>query len=106
MEKPNLSEIAKIMQENMLRAQKRLAELKVTGKAGVPGEEFVEVEGNCLRQVSSVKINQGDTSIEVIQDLAKSAFNDFLQKVDKKTQEEVMADLGKGLNLPDNNELP
>lgn len=101
MSKPSLSEImeaAQKMQQNMKQTQQELGKLEVTGESGAG---LVTIRVNGLRQVIAVQLDPSllSETIEVMQALIASAFNDAMKKVEKRTEEKVM-DLAKGFNLP------
>lgn len=100
---PNLSlselmKEAEKMQQRMQEAQKQLAELTVTGKAG---GNMVEAEMNGRHEVRHIKIHASlmEEGPEMIGELVAAAINDAVRKVEKASQQKI-GELTAGLNLP------
>jgi nucleoid-associated protein EbfC len=95
----NLQRMAQQMQQEMLRVQGELEELKVDGSAGggvvqavVTGkQELVSVT------IDPSAVDPGD--VEMLQDLVVAAVNDAL-KASRQIGEEKMAAVTGGLRLP------
>ena len=96
----NLMKQAQAMQENMQKAQEELANIEVTGESG---GGLVKVSMTCRHDVKKVSIDpelMGDADDrEMLEDLVAAAVNDAVRKAEK-AQQEKMADLTGGLNIP------
>ena len=96
----NLMKQAQEMQENMQKAQAELANLEVTGESG---GGMVSLVMTCRHDVKSVSIDPqllGDIDDkEMLEDLIAAAVNDAVRKAEK-TQQEKMAGLTGGLDIP------
>jgi DNA-binding YbaB/EbfC family protein len=101
----NLMKQAQKVQEELQKAQARLAEEEVTGEAG-GGMVSVTMTGRHeARRVSidAALFEEGDR--EMIEDLVAAAVNDAARKVEQATQEK-MAGVAGGMNLPPGMKLP
>ncbi len=100
----NLMKQAQKMQEEMQKAQERLAQEEVTGESG---GGLVKVVMNGKHEVRRVGIDDSLLSDdkEMLEDLIAAAVNDAVQRVAEKTQEN-MAGLTSGLSLPPGFKLP
>ena len=96
----NLMKQAQEMQENMQKAQAELANLEFTGESG---GGMVSLVMTCRHDVKSVSIDPqllGDIDDkEMLEDLIAAAVNDAVRKAEK-TQQEKMAGLTGGLDIP------
>ncbi len=105
-----LMQQAKKMQEELLKSQQELAQVKVVGQSGAG---LVEVVISCSYEIISVKIdpslfkdiNTADVSEDVstVQDLVAAAFNHAFVQIQEKTQNNMgqLKDmLPPGMNLP------
>ena len=94
---------AQQMQENMRKAQEKLAQQEVEGQSGAG---MVKVLMTCSHDVKRVTI---DPSVmddrEMLEDLIAAAMNDASKRVDA-TSKETMAGFTAGLNLPPGVKLP
>jgi DNA-binding YbaB/EbfC family protein len=100
----NIMKQAQKMQEDLQKAQEKLAEAEVTGEAG---GGLVKVTMNGKHQVRRVEIDaslMGDDK-DMLEDLAASACNDAVRRVAEQT-EQSMSGLTAGLNLPPGFKLP
>ena len=100
----NMLKQAQKMQEELQRAQERLAQEEVTGESG---GGMVRVVMNGRHEVKRVSIDpslMGDDR-EMLEDLVAAAFNAAAQRVAERTQNS-MADLTSGLPLPPGFKLP
>lgn len=108
----NLMQEAQKMQEKMQDAQKELADLEVTGKAGVEPES-VTVRMNGRHYLKKVTIGSGlidsdDPDMinkEMIEDLIAAAVNDAVNKIEKESKNKIK-ELTAGMNLPTDFKLP
>ncbi|KHF25695.1 YbaB/EbfC family nucleoid-associated protein [Solemya velum gill symbiont] len=100
----NIMKQAQKMQEELQKAQEKLAEEEVTGEAG---GGLVKVTMNGKHEVRKVDIDDsllGDDK-EMLEDLIASACNDAARRVAEKS-EQSMSGLTSGLNLPPGMKLP
>ncbi len=100
----NLMKQAQEMQAKMQQAQEDMAKIEVTGESGAG---LVKVVMNGRHDVRRVDI---DPSLmaddkEMLEDLIAAAMNDAVRKVEKSNQEN-MASMTSGLNLPPGFKLP
>lgn len=95
---------AQQMQENMQKMQEELANAEVTGQSGAGLVSVVMTGRHDVRRV-----NIDDSLIsedkEVLEDLIAAAFNDAVRKLEKQNQEK-MASMTAGMNLPDGFKMP
>lgn len=100
----NILKQAQKMQEDLQKAQERLAQEEVTGEAG---GGMVAVTMNGRHEVRRVHIDPAllADDKEMLEDLVAAAVNDAVQRVSAKTQEN-MASLASGLSLPPGFKLP
>lgn len=95
---------AQKMQEEMARAQERLAQEEVVGESG---GGMVKITMNGKHEVKRVEIDPsliGDDK-EMLEDLVAAACNAAASRVAEK-QQQNMADLTSGLPLPPGFKLP
>jgi len=95
---------AQEMQENMQKAQKELASKEVTGESG---GGMVQILMRGTHEVNRVTIDPVLLSDDkdMLEDLIAAAINDAVHKVEKSNQE-AMAGMTAGLNLPPGFKLP
>lgn len=79
---------AKLVQEQMTKAQEELMNLLVTGESGAG---MVKVAMNGRHDAKSVEIDPSlqKESISVLQDLIQAAINDAVQKVEQSSKEKI-----------------
>src|SRR4030095_10165778 len=99
--KPNLGDLmkqAQQMQEQMQKAQAKLADAEVTGEAGA-GRVRVVMTGR--HDVKRVTIDPSLLSEdkEVLEDLLAAAVNDAVRRVEASSKS-MLAGLTQGLNIP------
>ncbi|NBY18401.1 MAG: YbaB/EbfC family nucleoid-associated protein [Betaproteobacteria bacterium] len=95
---------AQQMQDNMKRAQDKLAFIEVEGQSGAG---LVKVTVTCRNEVRRVAIDPsllGDDR-DMLEDLLVAAMNDALRRADQTSQEH-MSGLTAGLPLPPGFKLP
>ncbi|MCS6786254.1 MAG: YbaB/EbfC family nucleoid-associated protein [Thiobacillaceae bacterium] len=94
----NLMKQAQLMQENLQKAQQKIAELEVEGNAGAG---MVRVVMTGKHDVKRVTIDPSLLSEdkEMLEDLIAAAVNDAVRKVEAAAQE-LMAGVTAGLPLP------
>ena len=100
----NIMKQAQRVQEEMQKAQERLAAEEVTGESG---GGMVKVVMNGKHEVRRVEIDpslMGDDK-EMLEDLVAAALNDATHRVAEKMQES-MSGLTAGLPLPPGMKLP
>ncbi len=105
--KGNLSDLmrqAQKMQADMQKAQEELANAEILGEAGAG---LVQVVMTGRHDVKRVSIDPAVLSEdkEVLEDLLAAAVNDAVRKVEAHNQQ-AMAGLASGLNLPGGLKMP
>ncbi len=100
----NLMKQAQLMQENLQKAQARIAQLEVEGESGAG---MVKVVMTGKHDVKRVTIDPGllGEDKDMLEDLIAAAVNDAVRKVEAATQE-MMAGITAGLSLPPGMKLP
>lgn len=100
----NLMKQAQLMQENLQKAQQKIAELTVEGSAGAG---MVQVVMTGKHDVKRVQIDPSLLSEdkEMLEDLIAAAVNDAVRKVEAATQE-MMAGVTAGMPLPPGMKFP
>jgi DNA-binding YbaB/EbfC family protein len=100
----NIMKQAQRMQEELQKAQQRLAEEEVTGEAG---GGMVRVTMNGKHEVRRVELDPSlmDDDKEMLEDLLAAAVNDAVHRVAERMQES-MSGLTAGLPLPPGFKLP
>ena len=100
----NILKQAQKMQEELQKAQERLAQEELTGESG---GGMVKIVMNGRHEVRRVEIDpslMGDDR-EMLEDLVAAAINAAVQKVAEKTQDS-MSGLTQGLPLPPGFKMP
>ena len=100
----NIMKQAQKMQEEMQKAQAELANVEVTGESG---GGMVQVIMRGSHEVNRVNIDPSlmEDDKEMLEDLIAAAINDAVHKIVKNNQD-AMADMTAGLNLPPGFKLP
>jgi hypothetical protein len=100
----NILKQAQKMQEDLQKAQERLAQEEVTGESG---GGMVKVVMNGAHEVKRVMIDPSlmEDDREMLEDLVGAAVNDAVHRVAEKMKEN-MAGLTAGLPLPPGFKLP
>ena len=100
----NIMKQAQKMQEEMQKAQANLANVEVTGESG-GGMCKVVMRGT--HEVTRVNIDAAlmEDDKEMLEDLVAAAVNDAVHKI-AKTNQDAMANMTAGLNLPPGFKLP
>jgi nucleoid-associated protein EbfC len=95
---------AQQMQERLKNVQEELARLEVSGESGAG---LVTVTLNGRYEALRLKFDPSlkDESQDVLEDLIAAAFNDAVRKVER-AQQEHMAGITGGVNLPPGFKLP
>ncbi len=100
----NLMKQAQLMQENLQKAQKKIAELTVEGSAGAGMVQVVMTGKHDVKRVRIDPSLLGEDK-EMLEDLIAAAVNDAVRKVETATQE-MMAEVTAGMPLPPGMKLP
>lgn len=95
---------AQQMQEKMQKMQEELANAEVTGQSGAGLVSVVMTGRHDVRRVS-IDDSLMSEDKEVLEDLIAAAFNDAVRKLEKNNQDK-MAGLTAGMNLPDGFKMP
>ena len=100
----NLMKQAQQMQENLQKAQAKIAEMEVEG---VSGAGLVKVTMTGKHDVRRVEIDPSLMSDdkEMLEDLVAAEFNDAVRRMESITQEKMSA-LTAGMPLPPGMKLP
>jgi DNA-binding YbaB/EbfC family protein len=100
----DLMQQAQKMQADMQKAQEELAKAEVTGEAAAG---LVSVTMTGRHDIKRVRIDDSVLSEpkEVLEDLLAAAVNDAVRKVEARNQE-AMAGLASGINLPPGFKMP
>ena len=100
----NIMKQAQKMQEEMQKAQAELANAEVTGESG---GGMVKVLMRGTHEVNRVSIDPAlmEDDKDMLEDLIAAAINDAVHKITKSNQES-MANMTAGLNLPPGFKLP
>jgi len=94
---------AQKMQQEMQKAQEKLASMEVTGQAG---GGMVSVIMNGQHAVKRVIIDPSLTDdVEMMEDLVTAAINDAVNRI-KESSEQQMSGLTQGMQLPPGFKLP
>lgn len=100
----NIMKQAQKMQEDMQKAQQRIAAMEVTGKAGGGMVTVVMTGRHDVKRVTIDDTLMGDDK-EMLEDLLAAAVNDAVRQVEATNQEQ-MSNMTAGLNLPPGIKLP
>jgi len=100
----NLMKQAQLMQENLQKAQAKIAELEVEGQSGAG---LVKVLMNGKHDVRRVTLDASlmEEDKEMLEDLIAAAVNDAVRKVET-TSQEMMSSVTAGMPLPPGMKLP
>lgn len=100
----NLMKQAQLMQENLQKAQQKIAELEVEGSAGAGMVQVVMTGKHDVKRVRIDPSLLGEDK-EMLEDLIAAAVNDAVRKVEAATQE-MMAGVTAGMPLPPGMKFP
>jgi DNA-binding YbaB/EbfC family protein len=100
----NLMKQAQLMQENLQKAQNKIAELEVEGVSGAGLVKVIMTGKHDVKRVSIDPSLMGDDK-EMLEDLVAAAVNDAVRKVESATQE-MMAGVTAGIPLPPGMKFP
>lgn len=95
---------ARLMQEQMQKAQKEAANLVIVGESGAG---LVKVHMNGRHDVRKVELDDGLLSEDkdVIEDLLAAAINDAVKKLEEQSRDSL-AGMAQGLKLPEGFKFP
>ena len=105
--KGNLSDLmkqAQQMQADMQKAQEELANAEIEGEAGAGLVKIVMTGRHDVKRVTIDPVVLSEDK-EVLEDLLAAAVNDAVRKVEAHNQQ-AMAGLASGLNLPGGFKMP
>jgi DNA-binding YbaB/EbfC family protein len=100
----DLMKQAQQMQDNMKKAQEELANTEVEGQSGAGMVKITMTGRYDVKRVHIDDLVLGEDK-EVLEDLLAAAVNDAVKKVESNNQN-AMAGLASGLNLPDGFKMP
>ncbi|MDB6061208.1 MAG: hypothetical protein JWM78_1311 [Verrucomicrobiaceae bacterium] len=105
--KPNMGDLmkqAQQLQEQMQKAQEKIANIEVTGEAGA-GLVTVVMSGrhDVKRVTIDPSVLQEDK--EVLEDLLAAAVNDAVRRVEDSNRE-LMSGMTQGMNIPGGFKMP
>lgn len=104
---PNMGDLmkqAQQLQEQMQKAQERLANAEVTGESGAGLVKVVMTGRHDVRRVTlDPSLLQEDK--EVLEDLLAAAVNDAVRRVEANSRE-MLSGLTQGLNMPPGFKMP
>lgn len=100
----NLMKQAQLMQENLQKAQSKIAEMQVEGVSGAGLVKVIMTGKHDVKRVSIDPALLGEDK-EMLEDLIAAAVNDAVRKVDSATQE-MIASVTAGMPLPPGMKLP
>ena len=95
---------AQQMQEKMQKMQEELANAEVTGQSGAGLVSVVMTGRHDVRRVN-IDDSLMTEDKDVLEDLIAAAINDAVRKLEKHNQEK-MAGMTAGMNLPDGFKMP
>lgn len=100
----NLMKQAQKMQEEMQKAQEKIANAEVKGESGAG---LVSIVMNGRHDVKSVAIDDSlmEEDKEILEDLIAAAVNDAVRKVEQNTQEQ-MSKVTSGMGMPPGFKMP
>lgn len=105
--KPNLADLmkqAQQMQEQMQKAQAKLADAEVTGEAGAGLVKVVMTGRHDVRRVT-IDPSLLSEDKEVLEDLLAAAVNDAVRRVEANSKD-LLSGLTAGLNIPPGFKMP
>ncbi|HRH81075.1 MAG TPA: YbaB/EbfC family nucleoid-associated protein [Thiobacillaceae bacterium] len=104
----NLMKQAQLMQENLQKAQARIAEMEVEGQSGAGMVKVVMTGKHDVKRVAidpSLLGDASDDGREMLEDLLAAAVNDAVRRVEEKSAE-MMSGVTAGMPLPPGMKLP
>jgi len=100
----NLMKQAQLMQENLQKAQDKIAKMEVEGVSGAGMVKVLMTGKHDVKRVTIDPSLMGDDK-EMLEDLIAAAVNDAVRKVETATQE-MMAGVTASLPLPPGMKFP
>ncbi len=101
----NLMKQAQLMQENLQKAQAKIAEVEVEGESGAGLVKVLMTGKHDVKRVTIDPSLLADNDKEMLEDLIAAAVNDAVRKVESATQE-MMSSVTAGMPLPPGMKLP
>jgi len=105
--KPNIGDLmkqAQQLQEQMQKAQEKLAGAEVIGEAGAGLVKVVMTGRHDVKRVTiDLSLLQEDK--EILEDLLAAAVNDAVRRVEEKNRD-TLAGMTQGLNIPGGFKMP
>ena len=104
----NLMKQPQLMQENLQKAQARIAEMEVEGQSGAGMVKVVMTGKHDVKRVAidpSLLGDASDDGREMLEDLLAAAVNDAVRRVEEKSAE-MMSGVTAGMPLPPGMKLP
>lgn len=104
----NLMKQAQLMQENLQKAQARIAEMEIEGQSGAGMVKVVMTGKHDVKRVAidpSLLGDASDDGREMLEDLLAAAVNDAVRRVEEKSAE-MMSGVTAGMPLPPGMKLP
>lgn len=109
-----IMEQAKMMQEQMQKAQEELTEMVVVGEAGAGMVKVtmngrhdcqkVEINDNLFKRTADADAGNAQAR-RMVEELVAAAINDAVRKIEDETRGKMMA-MAKSMNLPEDFQLP
>ena len=109
-----IMEQAKMMQEQMQRAQEELTAMVVVGEAGAGMVKVtmngrhdcqkVEINDNLFKRTADADAGHAQAR-KMVEELIAAAINDAVRKIEDETRGKMMA-MAKNMNLPEDFNLP
>lgn len=104
----NLMKQAQQMQENLQKAQAKIAEMELEGQSGAGMVKVLMTGKHDVKRVTidpSLLGDASDDGKEMLEDLLAAAVNDAVRRVEEKTAE-MMSGVTAGMPLPPGMKLP
>ena len=101
----NLMKQAQKMQEDLQKAQEKLADMEVSGESGGGMVKVTMTGRHEVRRVTIDPAAVDPDDLEMLEDLIAAAVNDAVHKVEKTSQEQ-MSGMMAGMPMPPGMKLP
>jgi DNA-binding YbaB/EbfC family protein len=105
--KPNIGELmkqAQQLQEQMQKAQEKIASIEVTGESGAGLVKVVMTGRHDVRRIS-IDPSLLKEDKEVLEDLLAAAVNDAVRRVEESNRD-LMSGMTQGMNIPGGFKMP
>jgi len=105
--KPNIGDLmkqAQQLQEQMQKAQEKLANTEVTGESGAGLVKVVMTGRHDVRRIN-IDASLMTEDKEVLEDLLAAAVNDAVRRVEENNRD-LMSGLTQGMNIPGGFKMP